>query len=222
MRSAEFERAPGATMLPVKVTTPAVSAEMLAGAARERASRSLGADRPASLRSAAFRLPRWRVAEILSLPSGGATKLAIGGSARGRVTSALCPRTVGRPARDASFAVYGEAVQVVPARDGLELNVPQAARAILRAATRPTNRVARLTVVRARAGADDRRGARDGDRHAHGVVQDVLLGHRRSDHEPPARRPGARRHARARPAGRSRSTRRSASEPKSAGSARHR
>ena len=37
----------------------------------------------------------------------------------------------------------------MPAKDGLELNVPQAARAILRAATRPTNRVARLTVVRA-------------------------------------------------------------------------
>ena len=51
--------------------------------------------------------------------------------------------------RDAEFAVYGDSVQVVPAKDGLELNVPQAARAILRAATRPTNRVARLTVVRA-------------------------------------------------------------------------
>ena len=37
----------------------------------------------------------------------------------------------------------------MPARDGLELNVPQAARAILRAATRPTNRVAQLTVARA-------------------------------------------------------------------------
>jgi len=40
-------------------------------------------------------------------------------------------------------------VQVVPARDGLEVNVPQAARAILRAASSPTNRVARLTIVRA-------------------------------------------------------------------------
>ena len=45
--------------------------------------------------------------------------------------------------------MYGDAVQVVPARDGLELNVPRSARALLRAATRPTNRVATLTVARA-------------------------------------------------------------------------
>ena len=88
------------------------------------------------------------MAELLTLPSGGATKLVIGGAAADAYFRNLS-ENIGRPARDAEFAVYGESVQVVPARDGLELNVPKAARAILRAATRPTNRVAQLTVARA-------------------------------------------------------------------------
>jgi vancomycin resistance protein YoaR len=143
----QLERAPGATMLPVKVTTPPVRAELLAGAA-ERARLAVSA--PIVLKAAqrSFRLPRWRVAELLSLPAGGATKLAIGGPAADAYFRKLS-RTIGRAPRDATFAVYGEAVQVVPARGGVELNVPKAARAILRAATRPTNRVARLTVARA-------------------------------------------------------------------------
>ncbi len=141
------ERMPGATMLPVAVTTPAVSAQMLAGAA-ERARTAVSA--PILLKSAqrSFRLPRWRVAQLLGLPSGGATKLAIGGAAADAYFRTLSGN-IGRPPRDASFAVYGESVQVVPAREGLELNVPKTARAILRAATRPTNRVAQLTVARA-------------------------------------------------------------------------
>ena len=143
----QVERAPGALALPVKVTAPPVSAAMLAGtAAHARTALS----RPVVLRSAqrSFRLPRWRVAELLTLPSGGATKLVIGGAAADAYFRNLS-ENIGRPARDAEFAVYGESVQVVPARDGLELNVPKAARAILRAATRPTNRVAQLTVARA-------------------------------------------------------------------------
>jgi vancomycin resistance protein YoaR len=143
----QVERMPGATALPVRVTAPPVSAEMLAGPA-ERA--RVAVSGPLVVRAAgrSFRVPRWRVAELLSLPSGGATKLAIGGAAAEAYFRRLSDR-VGRPAQDARFAVYGEAVQVVPARTGLELNVPQAASAILQAATRPTNRVARLAIARA-------------------------------------------------------------------------
>ena len=143
----QVERTPGAMALPVKVTAPPVSAEMLAGTAG-RARTALSG--PVVLRSAqrSFRLPRWRVAELLTLPSGGATKLVIGGAAADAYFRNLS-ENIGRPARNAEFAVYGESVQVVPARDGLELNVPKAARAIMRAATRPTNRVAQLTVARA-------------------------------------------------------------------------
>lgn len=135
------------TAIPVAVTTPPVSAAMLARvAARAR----LALSAPIVLKAAkrTYRMPRWRVAELLSLPSGGATKLAIGGAAADAYFRALSD-TIGRPAHDARFTVHGDAVQVVPSRDGLELNVAKAARAILRAATRPTNRVAQLTVMRA-------------------------------------------------------------------------
>ena len=143
----QLDRAAGSTTLPVSVTPPRVTEAMLtAPAARARVAIS----RPIVVKAAgrSFRVPRWRVAELLSLPQDGATALAIGGPAADAYFRRLSS-TVGRPPRDAGFAVYGEAVQVVPARDGLEVNVPQAARAILRAATSPTNRVARLTIVRA-------------------------------------------------------------------------
>ena len=114
-----------------------------------RAHRRLAPRRPEGRAAQLPACRAWRVAELLSLPSGGATKLAIGGPRRPTPTSGNLSSNIGRPARDAEFAVYGDSVQVVPARDGLELNVPKAARAILRAATRPTNRVAQLTVARA-------------------------------------------------------------------------
>ena len=143
----QIERTSDVTALPVLVTTPGVNAQMLAGTA-ERA--RLALSRPVVVKAArrSFRMPRWRIAELLILPRNGATKLVIGGAAADAYFRRLSS-TVGRPAQDARFAVYGESVQVVPSRDGLELNVPHAARTILRAATRPTNRVARLTVVHA-------------------------------------------------------------------------
>ena len=143
----QLERTPGATVLPVKVMAPPVSAAMLAAAA-ERARLAVSAPVTLKVAQTRFRVPPRRIAALLSLPRGGATKLAIGGAAADAYFSDLSDN-VGRPARDAGFAVYGDAVQVVPARDGLELNVPRTARAILRAATRPANRVATLTVVRA-------------------------------------------------------------------------
>jgi vancomycin resistance protein YoaR len=143
----ELDRDTSTTALPVAVTTPRVSAAMLAGAAA-RARVALSA--PVVLRAAdrTYRVPRWRIAELLSLPNGGSTKLAIAGPAADSFFRALSSR-IGRRPQDARFAVYGESVQVVPSRDGLELNVPQAARAIMRAVARPTNRVATLTLARA-------------------------------------------------------------------------
>ena len=144
----QLERTPSATLLPVTVTPPKVTTEMLAAPA-ERA--RLAISRPILVKAGerSFRVPRRRVAALLRLPQDGSSALAIGGAAADAYFRTLS-NVVGRPPRDAGFAVYGDAVQVVPARDGLEVNVPQAAHAILRAATRPANRVARLNVVRAR------------------------------------------------------------------------
>jgi vancomycin resistance protein YoaR len=146
-RLGQLDQTLRATALPVGVTPPEVTEEMLAAPAE---SARIAISRPIVVKAAdrSFRVPRRRVAELLKLPQTGSASLAIGGPAADAYFHKLST-TVGRPPRDAGFAVYGETVQVVPARDGLEVNVPQAARAILRAATRPTNRVARLTIVRA-------------------------------------------------------------------------
>jgi vancomycin resistance protein YoaR len=94
-----------------------------------------------------FRIPRTRLVKMVDLPSGGATQLAIAGPAADAYFRRLSSR-VGKPAADASFYVSGERVSVIPARAGVELNVPVTSRALLRAATRPTNRVAKLEVAR--------------------------------------------------------------------------
>ncbi|HXG77163.1 MAG TPA: VanW family protein, partial [Gaiellaceae bacterium] len=105
---------------------------------------------PVRLRGAgrSWRLPRWRIARLLSLPRDGATALAIAGPGADDYFRALGER-VGRPAHDARFAVAGESVSVVPARPGVELDAAATARALLRAATAPApaRRIARLALV---------------------------------------------------------------------------
>jgi vancomycin resistance protein YoaR len=95
-----------------------------------------------------WRLPRARVAELLSLPREGGTRLAIAGAAADAYFRALAER-VGTPPVDAGFVASGDRVRVVPARDGTELDVPLTARRLLRAATSPANRTATLVVARA-------------------------------------------------------------------------
>ena len=142
----QLDRSIGPVALPVAAAAPKVTAEMLAPAAR---SARAVVRAPVFLKGAgrSWRVPRQRLAALLDLPSGGATRIAFVGPAADAYFGALAQR-VGKPARDAEFAVSGESVQVVPARDGLELDVPTTARALLRAALRPANRVAQLQVVR--------------------------------------------------------------------------
>jgi vancomycin resistance protein YoaR len=142
-----IERRDGSVTLPVETARPAVSSARLEAVA-SRARTALSA--PVTLRSAArsWRLPRTRIADLLALPRDGATRLSISGPGADAYFRALSER-VGTPPVDAGFAVNGESVRVVPARPGIELDVPRTARALLRAATSPTNRVARLAVARA-------------------------------------------------------------------------
>jgi vancomycin resistance protein YoaR len=142
-----IQRSGGSIALPVRSQAPAASAQMLARAA-QRARVALSG--PVFLRSdgRSWRLPRTRIAELLLLPRDGATRLAIRGPNADAYFRALSER-VGNPPVDAGFAVSGDTVGVIPARAGTELDIPATARALLRAATAPTNRVARLSVVRA-------------------------------------------------------------------------
>jgi vancomycin resistance protein YoaR len=95
-----------------------------------------------------LRLSRARFAELLQLPRNGAKQLAIAGPGADGYFRRLALR-VGRKPVDAHFAASGDGITVVPSHPGLELDVPATARALLRAATLPVNRAARLTVSRA-------------------------------------------------------------------------
>ena len=143
----QLERPSGPMALPVVVAPPKVTAEMLVPTAR-RARTVVRA--PVFLKGPdrSWRLSRQRLASLLDLPSGGVTRLAFAGAAADAYFRALSER-VGKPARDAGFAVSGESVHILPARDGVELDIPATARALLRAALKPANRVAQLQVVRA-------------------------------------------------------------------------
>jgi vancomycin resistance protein YoaR len=141
-----LERQPE-TALPVVTRVAPVTASMLAPAARRA---RIALSRPVVLRGLgrSWRLPRARIARLLVLPRDGATKLAFTGPAAGAYFDAL-DRLVGKSPRNASFAASGEAVRVVPSRQGTTLDVRRSASALLRAATSPRNRVANLAIVRA-------------------------------------------------------------------------
>jgi vancomycin resistance protein YoaR len=146
---AGFERLP--VSLPVRVERPAVTTSQLKPVASQ-ARTVLSAPVTLVLDETRWRLPRWRLAGLLDLPDGGRSKLSLGGAKADRWFAAL-QRRVNRPARDAAFLVSSNGVDVgiAPERDGLELDVRAAAKAILAAASHPAGRVARLRVSRSSA-----------------------------------------------------------------------
>jgi vancomycin resistance protein YoaR len=133
-------------VLPVATAEPSVTAARLASVAR-RARVAVSA--PVFLRgpSRGWRIPRWRIARLLQLPRDGAARLAIAGSAADAYFRALARRVDTAPS-DAGFDVSGSTVRVIPARDGIELDVPASAGRLLRAAISPVNRRAALVLSR--------------------------------------------------------------------------
>jgi vancomycin resistance protein YoaR len=132
--------------LPVRGTAPTVTAETLAPALVQARS-AVSAPIRLTLGPTRWLVPRWRVAQLLSLPSGGATALSLSGPSATEWFHSLA-RSVDRPAADARFSVDGDAVSIIPSRPGLALDVPTSARAILAAATRVgVQRRAALTVA---------------------------------------------------------------------------
>jgi vancomycin resistance protein YoaR len=141
---AGFSRVP--VELPVRVRRPSVTASKLRPAADE-ARTALSAPVTLALDETRWRLPRWRLAGLLDLPNGGERKLALGGREADRWLARL-KRSVNRPARNADFLITSTGVEIVPERDGVQLDVLAASRAILAAALRKDGRVARLRVAR--------------------------------------------------------------------------
>ena len=138
---ASFSRAP--VTLPVRVQTPSRTVQSLAG--EQRAAATI-VSAPVTLVAGAtrYRVPRWRLATLLDLST-----LRFSGAAADAYFSHL-QSSVAQAPKDASFAVgAGGKVRVVPAEDGVSLDVARSAARVLAAAERPTNRTARLALTTA-------------------------------------------------------------------------
>ena len=141
---AGFSRA--SVPLPVRVDRPRVTAARLAPAVAQT---RVALSAPVRLRlgKTAWKLPRWRVARLLSLPRGGSRSLRVAGPRAERFFAAL-QRVVNRPPQDADFAVGTRGVRVVPATTGRVLDVPATGRALLAAAVSRERRTAEVVIER--------------------------------------------------------------------------
>jgi vancomycin resistance protein YoaR len=90
-----------------------------------------------------WKIPRWRLAQVIELPHDGTRHLRVGGDAATAWLAALAKR-VSRPAADATWIPANGTVHLVAARPGEQLDPIRSAGAILRAALSPTQRVAQL------------------------------------------------------------------------------
>lgn len=140
---ARFGRRP--VQLPVRVDRPQLTAQELAQP-QARVRTILSAPVDLAYGPGGWKLPGWRLAQMLELPEDGSTAIRIAGPAATKFFAAI-QKTVDQPARDATFAILrGNRVRVVPARPGSVLDAAPTARAILAAALRPADRVARISV----------------------------------------------------------------------------
>jgi len=135
--------------LPIVLDPVQVSANDLAPAAAE-ARTALSAPVRLEYAGTRWKLPRWRIAELLTLPVAGKTAVAIAGPGAEAWFAKLRKR-VERPASDATFRPVGDGVELVPAQDGLAVDVPATASALLAAAVSPVDRTATLVVRSAEA-----------------------------------------------------------------------
>lgn len=141
---ATFERG-APVVLPVVTDEPRLTPQQLEPAAAA-ARVALSAPLTLTAGKTRWRLPRWRMASVLRLPSGGATELTVTGKGAARWLADLA-RSVNRAPRDATFRVVPGGIEVVPARQGRTLDVETTRAAVLRAATSPDRRVAALPIA---------------------------------------------------------------------------
>jgi vancomycin resistance protein YoaR len=141
---ARLER--GSTVaLPVRIDPVEVRAADLAPAARQ-ARLALSAPVRLEYSGVRWKLPRWRIAELLSLPAAGTTELAIAGPGAEEWFTKL-RKTVEHAPVDARFSVTADGgIEILPDKPGLAIDVPATAKALLAAAISPTNRTAALSV----------------------------------------------------------------------------
>ena len=135
----------GPVRLPVIRAEPKVTGDELTAAAAT-ARTALSAPVTVVVGPTRFRLPRWRIAQMLELPRGGETSVAVGGAAARRWLADVAD-SVNRPPRDATFRVVSGGIEVVPARPGRALQADEARAAVERAIFSPRARTATLATV---------------------------------------------------------------------------
>jgi vancomycin resistance protein YoaR len=143
---ASFERGPEVD-LPLVVTAPRVTAAELEAAAAE-ARTALAAPIVLEAGATRLRVPRSEIAQILRLPTGGATRVELAGPGADRWLARL-QDAVERAPRDATFRVRPGGIDVVAARSGRALDVAETARRVLAALRSRSERTVALPFVTA-------------------------------------------------------------------------
>jgi vancomycin resistance protein YoaR len=136
----------GEVALPVQITPPAVGQADLAAVAQQVRT-ALSAPVAFAYKGARFSIMPDQLASFLELPRGGERELHIGGP-EAQTYFANLARSIWRAPREVDFSVdaAGKA-HMIRSRDGRKLDIEATEKAILTAALRPTQRVARLVVV---------------------------------------------------------------------------
>jgi len=142
---ASLEQPAGPVALPLRTRQPHVRAVTLARAAAQ-ARLVLSAPVQLVLGETRWVVRPKRLAQVLQLPAEGRTGINIAGPAADAWLRRLGAR-VEKPPKDATFAVNGPHVRVVPAKPGVQLDALASTDAILQAALHRRLRVARLVVV---------------------------------------------------------------------------
>jgi vancomycin resistance protein YoaR len=134
----------GPVALPVVVDRPKVTAETLASVAAQ-ARTALSAPIRLGYGQTSWMVPRYRLAQLLELPSGGASRIAVAGPGAEAYLERIA-ENLDRDPKDATFSVVPGGIDVVPAEPGRALDVPATARAIQAAMLSTTERRAELVV----------------------------------------------------------------------------
>jgi vancomycin resistance protein YoaR len=121
----------GPVRLPIARTEPRVVEDDLA-TALTRAQTAVSGPVTLTVGPTRFRLPRWKIAQLLDLPEGGATRVSLAGPSTRRWLASLA-RSVDRKPRDATFRVVSGGIELVPSHAGRTLD-PDTARTALESA----------------------------------------------------------------------------------------
>jgi vancomycin resistance protein YoaR len=135
----------GPVRLAVVPDAPKVTRAQLADAAAA-ARTALSAPVTVDVGPTRFRLPRWRIAQLLDQRGAGRARVAVGGAAA-RAWLASVERSVNRPPRDATFRVVSGGIEVVPAKPGRTIDADAARAAVEKAMLSPTRRTAVLSTT---------------------------------------------------------------------------